>query len=163
MEFQGPWGVTEIWKLPPDKRFPVGAADAPAGPGGRAAELGANMTVIPKTAAHPAAALALVRFLGGRKAQALLMEGEKTAAGFVPFRVPVRTDLEDLPVFKDHPEFLPFVRGFAWPSIEVPIPEWVRVRDEVYRAELNRAVLGLATPAKVLAAIQREGDRILSE
>ena len=163
MEFQGPWGITEIWKLAPPARFPVAAAEAPAGPAGKAAELGANMTVIPKTTKHPQAALKLIRYLGSRPAQALLMQGEKTPVGFVPFRVPVRTDLDDLPVFKQHPEFLPFIHGFAWPSIEVPIPQWLRVRDEIYAPELNRAVLGLVTPAQALQNIERHGNRILDE
>ena len=163
MEFQGPWGVTDIWNLPPELRFEVAVGEAPAGPGGRAAELGANMTVIPDTCKHPEAALKLITFLGGREAQAMIMEGEKTDAGFVPFRVPVRTDLEDIQAFKEHPEFLPFVHGFAWPSIEAPIPQWVRIRNEVYIAELNKAVIGLATPEAALAAIERKGNRILSE
>lgn len=163
MEFQGPWGVTDIWRQADKNRFPVAAAEAPAGPGGRAAELGANMTVIPVTSRHPREALSLVEFLAGREAQALLMEGEKTPAGFVPFRVPVRKDLDDLPVFKQHPEFLPFVHGFQYPSIATPIPEWVRVKDEVYASELNKAVLGLTTPAEALAAIEREGNRILAD
>jgi len=163
MEFQGPWGVTDIWQQPEDMRFPVGAAEAPAGPGGKAFELGANMTVIPLTCSNPEAALKLVEYLAGREAQALLMEGEKTASGFVPFRVPVRTDLDDLPVFQEHPEFLPFCNGFAHPSIATPIPEWVRVKDEVYAAELNKAVLGIATPAEVLETIEKEGNRILGE
>ena len=163
MEFQGPWGVTDIWMQPEDVKFPVSAAEAPAGLAGRYAELGANMTVVPVTSKHPDVALKLVEYLGSREAQALLMEGEKTKAGFVPFRVPVRRDLEDLPVFKKHPEFLPFVRGFDYPSIEVPIPEWVRVKDEVYASELNKAVLGMVTPAQALANVEREGNRILSE
>jgi len=163
MEFQGPWGVTDIWQQPPDVRFDVRAAPAPAGPGGRAAELGANMTVIPRSCKEPEAALALVEFLGGREAQALLMEGEKTPVGFVPFRVPVRIDLEDLPAFRSHPEFLPFVQGFEWPSIEVPIPQWLRVRNEVYTAALNKAVLGYASPEAALETIEREGNRILAE
>ena len=163
MEFQGPWGVTDIWNLPPEQRFEVAVAEAPAGPAGRAAELGANMTVIPRTCQHPEAALKLIAFLGGREAQAMIMAGEKTEAGFAPFRVPVRADLEDIPAFKEHPEFLPFVHGFAWPSVEAPIPQWVRIRNEVYIAELNKAVLRLTTPQAALAAIEREGNRILSE
>lgn len=163
MQYQGPWGVTDIWQQPEEHRFRVGAAPVPAGPGGRAAELGANMTVIPSNAKHPEKALALIEFLGGREAQALLMAGEETDAGFVPFRVPVRTDLDDLPFFERHPEFLPFVHGFAEPSIEVPLPEWARVRNEVLVAELNRAVLGRATPEEALEAIQRQGDRLLGE
>jgi len=162
MEFQGPWGVTDIWQQPEDVRFPVGAAEAPAGPGGRAAELGANMSVIPVTSKHQNEALKLIAFLGSREAQALLMEGEKTKVGFVPFRVPVRNDLDDLPIFKKHPEFLPFVHGFQYPSIATPIPEWVRVRDEVYASEINKAVLGHVTPAEALATIEREGNRILN-
>lgn len=163
MEFQGPWGMTDIWSLPEERRFDVGVAEVPAGPAGRFAELGANMTVIAVTSKHPGEALRLVEFLASREAQTLLMEGEKTAAGFVPFRVPVRRDLDDLPVFKKHPGFLPFVRGFEYPSIEVPIPEWMRVKDEVYAAELNKAVLGMTTPEQALATIEREGNRILSE
>lgn len=163
MEFQGPWGLTTVWELPKDKRFPVGVAEAPAGPAGGFAELGSNMTVIPRTSEHHREALKLMEFLGSRQAQTLLMEGEKTPTGFVPFRVPVRRDLDDLPIFKEHPEFLPFKRGFASPSIEVPIPQWVRVRDEVYISELNKAVLRLTTPAEALATIEREGNRILSE
>ena len=161
MEFQGPWGVTDIWQQPEATRFPVAAVAAPSGPAGRAAELGANMTVIPVTSKHPKEALRLVEFLASRNAQAMLMEGEKTDAGFVPFRVPVRNDLDELPIFKDHPEFLPFVHGFEHPSIATPIAEWVRVKDEVLAGELNKAVLGLTSPAEALARIEREGNRIL--
>ena len=163
MEFQGPWGVTDIWQQSPDIRFRVSAADSPSGPGGASAELGANMTVIPVTCKNPDAAVTLIEYLGSRAAQTLLMAGEKTKTGFVPFRVPVRRDCEDIPFFKEHPEFLPFIHGFNHPSIATPIPEWVRIKDEIYAGELNRAILGLTSPAEALRTIEREGNRILSE
>jgi hypothetical protein len=77
--------------------------------------------------------------------------------------VPLRKELDTLAFFEKRPEFLPFVHGFAWPSIEVPIPEWVRIRNEVYVSELNRAILGRTTPEEALASVEREGNRILSE
>ena len=83
--------------------------------------------------------------------------------GIAFIRVPVRRDCEDIPFFKEHPEFLPFVHGFNHPSIATPIPEWVRIKDEIYAGELNKAILGLTSPAEALRTIEREGNRILSE
>jgi multiple sugar transport system substrate-binding protein len=162
MEFQGPWGVTDIWSQPEEKRFTVRVALAPAGPGGWAMEMGANMTVVPKRARNPEYATKLAAFLAGKEAQTMLMDGPEGVDNFVPFRVPVRQHMVDIPFFSKHPEFVPFLKGFTHPSIEVPIPIWVRIRDEVYAPLLNRAILGDITPEDALAEIERRGNHILN-
>ena len=43
------------------------------------------------------------------------------------------------------------MHGFGNPSIATPIPEWVRIKDEIYEGELNKAVLGLTSPSEALA------------
>jgi multiple sugar transport system substrate-binding protein len=164
MEFQGPWGVTDIWKA--GNPFEVAAAPVPAGPAGRGADIGPYMLAIPTGVKDDKldAALKLIDFLGSKGGQAMLMNGEKGDDGkYYPFRVPVRKDLHDSKFFKEHPEFLVFIEGLQYPSISTPVEGWAQVEAEVYQSQLNQAVIGKITPAQALANIEKQGNKVLEQ
>lgn len=162
MEFQGPWGITDIWKN--GKPFEVSAAPVPAGPAGRAADIGPYMLTVPVGVEGKKleASKKLIEFLGSKKGQEMLMKGEKADDGnYYPFRVPIRKDMEDTDYFKKHPEFLVFIEGLKYPSISTPIKEWVKVEEEVYRSQLNKAVIGEVSVEEALKNIEKLGNEIL--
>jgi ABC-type glycerol-3-phosphate transport system substrate-binding protein len=162
MELQGPWGVTDIWKTNP---FTANAAQVPAGPGGRFADIGLEYLTIPTgiEGAKRAAAVRVIKFLAGRKGQEMLMKGELAADGkYYPFRVPIRQDMADSQYFKENPVFQPFIDGFDFPSVSAPVEAWYQVQQEVYKSELNKVVLGISTVDAALAEIEKQGNAILS-
>ncbi|MCD5414497.1 MAG: extracellular solute-binding protein [Clostridiales bacterium] len=162
MQFQGPWGITDIWKN--GNPFEVGAAPAPAGPAGRASDIGPFMLSIPEgvEGAKLEAAIALIDFLGSKKGQEMIMMGEKGDDGnYYPFRVPIRKDLADTDFFKDNPDFLVFIEGMKYPSISTPSPNWAKVETEIYRSQLNQVMIGAITPQEALDNIERLGNDIM--
>ena len=162
MEFQGPWGITDIWKN--GNPFEVSAAPVPAGPAGRAADIGPYMLTVPVGVEGKKleASKKLIEFLGSKKGQEMLMKGEKADDGnYYPFRVPVRKDMEDTDYFKKHPEFLVFIEGLKYPSVSTPVKEWVKVEEEVYRSQLNKAVIGEVSVEEALKNIEKLGNEIL--
>ncbi len=164
MEFQGPWGITDIWQN--GKPFEVSAALAPAGPAGRASDLGPYMLSIPEglEGAKKDAAIKLISYLGSKDAQEMIMLGEKGEDGnYYPFRVPMRKDLKDADYFKEHPEFLVFIEGLKYPSISSPVESWVKVEEEVYQAELNNLVTGEKSVDEVLKTVEKKGNELLNQ
>jgi multiple sugar transport system substrate-binding protein len=164
MEFQGPWGITDIWQN--GNPFEVGAALAPEGPGGAASDLGPYMLAIPDglDEAKTNASIELIRFLGSKEAQEMIMLGEEGEDGnFYPFRVPMRKDMKDSEYFQEHPEFLVFIEGLQNPSISTPVESWVKVEEEVYQAELNNLVTGAKSVEDVLEAIEKRGNELLKQ
>ncbi len=164
MEFQGPWGITDIWKN--GSPFEVAAALAPAGPGGSASDLGPYMLAIPSgiDEKKEVAVKELIKYLGSKEAQEMIMLGEKGEDGnYYPFRVPMRKDLAEADYFKENPDFLVFIEGLKNPSISSPVEAWVRVEEEVYQAELNNLVTGNKTVEEVLKTIEEKGNEILKK
>ncbi|MCA0984745.1 ABC transporter substrate-binding protein [Halobacillus yeomjeoni] len=162
MEFQGPWGITDIWKN--GNPFEVAAAPVPAGPEGRAADLGPYMLSIPDTVSGDKAEASkkLIEFLGSKKAQEMIMLGEKGDDGeYYPFRVPMRKDLADSDYFQEHPEFLVFIEGLKYPSISSPVEAWARVEQEVYQSQLNQMVTGEKSVEEALETVEEKGNKIL--
>jgi multiple sugar transport system substrate-binding protein len=163
MEFQGPWGITDIWQN--GSPFEVAAAPTPAGPAGRASDLGLYMLSIPRDVEEEKedAAKKLISFLASKKAQEMLLIGEKSKDGkYYPFRLPMRKDLLEVDYYQEHPEFLVFMEGLKYPSIASPIDSWARVQEEVYQSELNKLVTG--KPARdVLESIEKKGNRLIEE
>lgn len=163
MELQGPWGVTDIWKS--GNPFRVAAAPVPAGPAGRFADVGLEYLTIPAgvSGAKKDAAVRAVKFLAGKKAQEMLMKGEIASDGkHYPFRVPIRKDMADAEYFRSNPVFRPFIEGFGYPSVSSPVEAWFQVEQEVYRSELNKVVVGMAKIPEALAAVEAQGNAILS-
>jgi multiple sugar transport system substrate-binding protein len=164
MEFQGPWGITDIWQN--GNPFEVSAAPVPAGPAGRAADLGPYMLSIPDglDEEKEAAAKKVIEFLASKPAQEMIMLGEKGEDGnYYPFRVPMRKDLSEADYFKEHPEFLVFIEGLEYPSISSPIDSWARVQEEVYQSELNKLVTGAKSVDEVLKTIEEKGNAIIQK
>jgi ABC-type glycerol-3-phosphate transport system substrate-binding protein len=162
MEFQGPWGVTDIWKTRP---FKVNAAKVPAGPAGRFADIGLEYLTIPTGVEEDkrAAAVRVIKFLASQKGQEMLMKGELGEDGkYYPFRIPIRKDMANTQYFKDNPVFQPFIDGFEFPSISAPVEAWYQIQQEVYKSELNKVVVGTRTIDAALREIERQGNIILS-
>ncbi len=162
MEFQGPWGVTDIWKS--GNPFRVGVAPIPAGPGGSFAEIGPYMLAIPAGVSGEKfnAAVKLISFMISRKGQEMILTGEKGSDGkSYPFRIPVRNDLQDSEFFKAHHEFLLFVTGLNNPSIATPIEAWNKVDVEVFRMNINKCITGQMSVDKALDIIEKQGNKLL--
>lgn len=164
MEFQGPWGVTDIWKS--GNPFKVGIAPVPSGPGGSFAEIGPYMLAVPSGIAGKKfdAAIKLIAFMISKKAQVMVLQGEKGDDGkFYPFRIPVRNDLQESEFFKKHPDFLLFLTGLNNPSIATPIEAWNKVDVEVFRMNINKCITGEMSVKNALDIIEKHGNKILKD
>jgi ABC-type glycerol-3-phosphate transport system substrate-binding protein len=158
MHYLGPWAIADAWQKAPDAD--VYAAPLPKDVN-RATVYSTENLVMFRNNKHPAESLKLMRFLAGPDAAKLLMVGE---GGKYPFRVPVIKSMESDPFFqKDHPEFKAFLQGFSYGEKIFPIKGWTRVHNEAMQLHLNKAVNGQETPENALAAIEREGNKILDE
>ncbi len=158
MLYLGPAAVSEAWKKAPD--LDVYAAPLPRD-ARQATVYSTENLVMFKGSKHPAESLKLMRFLAGPESARLLMQGE---GGKYPFRVPVLKSMESDPFFqKDHPEFKPFLQGFAYGFPVFPIKGWTRVHNEVLQPHLNKAILGQEKPENALVAMEREGNAILDQ
>jgi hypothetical protein len=70
--------------------------------------------------------------------------------------------MADTEYFRANPIFTPFIEGFAYPSISSPVESWFQVEQEVYRSELNKAVVGMTTVEAALSMVEKQGNEILS-
>ncbi|MGE5389673.1 MAG: ABC transporter substrate-binding protein [Deltaproteobacteria bacterium] len=162
-EFQGPWGVTDIWKN--GNPFTVGVI--PLDDIGLKAEVGPMMLALPADISpeKKAAAIDLIDYLISKPAQEMIMNGEYSPEhdAYYPFRIPVRSDLAGTLVYNEHPEFIPFIEGLNNPSIDVPVPRWQKIKDDYYAPGLHEVMAGELTIDAFLKNIETEGDHILSE
>lgn len=163
MEFQGPWGITDVWQN--GNPFEVGAAAMPAGPEGKGADVSTYMLSVPTgvEGAKLDASIKLIKFLGSKEAQEMVMKGEKIDGEYYPFRIPIRKDLADMDYLKEHPEFLVFIEGLEYPSISTPIPAWTQIETEVYESALNQIITGKVSVEEGLDMIKERGDEIIKE
>lgn len=164
MEFQGPWGVTDIWQngMP----FEVGAALLPVGPAGAGADIGVTQLVMPESidAKKEEAAKKLIQYLTSKEAQEVLLRGEKGDDGnYYPFRVPMRKDMADTEFLKEHPEFLVFIEGLETPAVAPGIGEWIQIEQEILTAEYNNLITGAKSVDDVLKTIEEKGNAILNQ
>ncbi|MDD3022873.1 MAG: extracellular solute-binding protein [Syntrophomonadaceae bacterium] len=160
-EFQGLWGVTDIWRN--GNPFKVGVISLD--------DIGIHSEVGPMMLALPAglspekknAATKFISYLICSEAQEKIMNGEYSPEhdAFYPFRTPVRKDLADSLVFKEYPEFIPFLEGFKNPSIDVPVPRWQIIKDQYYAPGLHQVMTGTMSVDSFLKNIETEGNRIL--
>lgn len=164
MELQGPWGITDIWQN--GRPFEVAAAEVPAGPAGRASEIGPYMVSITGSVEGEKleASKKLISFLTSKKGQELILKGEKADDGnYYPFRVPIRKDMADTEYFENNPEFKVFIEGFAYPSISTPTESWSRIEQEIYQSQLNKMVIGDQTAEETAENVQKLGDNLLDQ
>ncbi len=165
MEFQGPWGVTDIWKS--GNPFEVGVASMPMGSNRVAADIGPNALTIPSTIEGETyeAAVTFINYMVTEEAQQIIMQGEYDEAtdSYYPYRVPMRVDMVDNIYFKENPEFIPFIEGMKDGVDTVPTSEYVQVANEILLVELNSLALGRTTPEETLSNIISKGNARLEE
>lgn len=164
MEFQGPWGVTDVWKN--GRPFVAKATLMPAGPAGRFADVGIECIVMPSRGpdkAKNAAIQAFLNFMLSPEAQMMVMNGEFNAADgkYYPFRVPIRNDLSGTDFFKQYPELVPFVDGFKIICDTAPGPYWSQVGAEVWSPVMNELALKKITPAQAAKRLEDGGNAII--
>lgn len=162
-EFQGLWGITDIWKNGSPFEVGVITLDTIC----LYPEVGPMMLALPAGISQEKkeAAERFIRYLVSREAQEAVMNGEYSPEhdSYYPFRVPVRKDLAESDFFKAHPEFVPFLEGFENPSIDVPVPEWQKIKDDYYEPGLNQVMQNKLSIEDFLKMIEAEGNNILME
>lgn len=161
-EIQGLWGITDIWKN--GSKFETGVI--PLEDIGLNPEIGPMMLALQPQMSEEkkAAAIEFIQYLISEQAQEMIMEGEYSPEhdASYPFRLPVRKDISGSAAFRKYPEFAVFLSGFNWPSIDVPVPLWQRVKDEYYAPGLHSVMVGTMSVEEFLQQIEIEGNKILN-
>ncbi len=168
-ELQGPWGVTDIWKLEEENRFEVGTLPLAqivheGTPGAAEASVHAiGISTLVEDEEVISDAKEFIKFMVSIEAQEQLMNGEidEATGNYYPFRVPIRNDLQDSEYFVENPVFLGFIQGFDNPSIEVPVPAWSEIRDRYLTAGFNAIANGNRTIDEVVEELTEQGNKIL--
>ncbi len=162
-EIQGPWGITDIWKI--GNPFEVGVI--PLQNLSLYAEIGPMMLTMRTKLSHQerSAAIDFMRYLISGPAQEMIMDGEYSPEhdAYYPFRLPVRKDMEDNRVFEAYPEFLVFLKEFNQPSIDVPVPLWQKIKDKYYAPGLHKVMMGELSIEDFLNEMEDEGNKILTD
>lgn len=160
-EIQGLWGITDIWQN--GNKFETGVI--PLEKIGLYPEVGPMMLSIPTnlSAEKEAAAIKFMQYLISTKAQEQIMDGEYSPEhdAYYPFRLPVRTDITETVVFKEHPEFTAFISGFSKPSIDVPVPLWQTIKDQIYAPGLHQVMENEISIDEFLKKVEIDGNIIL--
>ena len=162
-EIQGIWGITDIQKN--GDPFDVGVismADI-----GLCAEVGPMMLAVPVglNEAQLSQTLALIRYLISPEAQAQILLGEYSPEhdAYYPFRTPIRNDMTSDSIFQAYPDYIKFIEGFLNPSIDVPVPAWQIVKDDLYGPGLHKVMSGEMSVEDFLARVEAEGNRVLKK
>lgn len=162
-EILGIWGVIDIIKN--GDPFTVGILSLQSI--GLHPEVGPLMLAVPASMSEEGkeAAYDFIRYMISREAQEEILKGEYSPEhdAYYPFRTPIRSDMADSQIFIDHPEYHTFVEGFETPSIDVPVPAWQIVKDEVYAPGLHRVMTGEISIEAFLSEVEQKGNRILRE
>ncbi len=161
-EIQGIWGVTDIQKN--GSPFQVGIINLKDI--GLCAEVGPMMLTIPTGIDSNAReeAFQFIRYMVSIPAQEKIMNGEYSPEhdAYYPFRMPIRIDMANSPIFQSHPEYMAFMEGFAAPSIDVPVPDWQTVKEEVYEPGLGRVMRKEMTIEAFFKEVETKGNMILN-
>ncbi|NLI21739.1 MAG: extracellular solute-binding protein [Clostridiales bacterium] len=160
-EILGIWGVTDIEKN--GSPFEVGILPLQAV--GLCSEVGPLMLALPAGISEEArvSAMRFIRHMISKDAQAQILKGEYSPEHdtYYPFRTPIRIDMMDSDIFREHPEYRVFIEGFATPSVDVPVPAWQVVKDEVYAPGLHRVMTGEWSIETFLTDVEQRGNEIL--
>jgi len=160
-EILGIWGVTDIAKN--GDPFEVGVL--PLKNIGLCSEVGPLMLAIPSGISEGGkrAALRFMDYMISREAQEEILMGEYSPEhdAYYPFRTPIRKDMADSQIILNHPEYQTFIEGFEPPSVDVPVPAWQAVKDEVYAPGLHQVMIGRMPIEEFLSDVEKRGDEIL--
>jgi len=161
-EIQAIWGVTDIQKN--GAPFEVGIISLEDI--GLCSEVGPMMLAVPAGMSDELQekAASFIRFLISKDAQEQILNGEYSPEHdtYYPFRTPIRIDMADSLIFRSFPEYLTFIEGFKNPSIDVPVPAWQTIKDELYAPGLHKVMSGELSIDEFLNNIETEGDKILA-
>jgi ABC-type glycerol-3-phosphate transport system substrate-binding protein len=160
-EILGIWGVTDIQKN--GAPFEVGIL--PLKNIGLCSEVGPMMLAIPAGMSEKGkqAAFRFMDYMISKEAQEQIMKGEYSPEhdAYYPFRTPIRSDMADSQIFLSHPEYQTFIEGFQTPSVDVPVPAWQIVKDEVYAPGLHQVMSGKTSIEEFLNTVEERGNEIL--
>lgn len=161
-EILGIWGVTDIIKN--GSPFEVGIISLKDV--GLCSEVGPMMLAIPSGMSYKTKekAVQFIHYMISKEAQDQIMKGEYSPEhdAYYPFRTPIRIDMADSQIFQVHPEYLNFIEGFQNPSIDMPVPAWQIIKDEIYEAGLHKVMCGEMTIEEFLDMIEAQGTQILN-
>jgi len=162
-EIQGLWGVTDIWKT--GNNFETGVI--PLERIGLLPEVGPMMIALQPglSEGKKLTAVAFIKYLISVEAQEMIMMGEYSIErdSYYPFRLPVRKDIAQSSVFDTYPEFVVFLSGFEHPSIDVPVPMWQVIKDDLYAPYLHKVMRNEISIDDFLKMIEDKGNQILLE
>lgn len=93
------------------------------------------------------------------------MKGEYNPekAEFYPFRLPVREDIFELESFNKYEIFKVFKEAYNYPSVDVPNPYWMLIKDSIYTPNLHKVMREEMTVGDFLNLIEKEGSKIIEE
>lgn len=161
-EILGIWGVTDIKKN--GSPFEVGIISL--NDIGLSSEVGPMMLAIPSVMSDKniEESVQFINYMISKEAQEQIMKGEYSPEhdAYYPFRTPIRIDMADSQIFQSHPEYLTFIEGFQNPSIDMPVPAWQIVKDEIYGDGLHKVMSDEITIEEFLDMIEIKGNEILS-
>lgn len=162
-EIQGIWGVTDIEKN--GAPFEVGILSM--NDIGMKSEVGPMMVVIPEAMSQELVpeAVHFMKYLISIDAQKQIMTGEYSPEhdAYYPFRTPIRQDMSSDEIFLTNPDYVKFIEGFAFPSIDVPVPAWQTIKDEIYQPGLHLVMTGEMGIEEFLERVENEGNLILQK
>ncbi len=160
-EILGIWGVTDIIK----NGAPFETGILPLKKIGLSSEVGPMMLVLPRgmSGRGKQAALDFIRYMISKPAQEEIMKGEYSPEhdAYYPFRTPIRMDMTSSQIFRIHPEYQAFIEGFETPSVDVPVPRWQAIKDEVYAPGLHEVMRGKLSIESFLDVVEERGNEIL--
>lgn len=160
-EFQGLWGLTDIEK----NGNPFATGMITLDRIGLFPEVGPIMLAVPAGLSDKdrEAAYEFIRYMISEPAQEMVMDGEYSPEhdAFYPFRLPARKDIGESIVLSKYPQYLPFLSGFENPSVDVPIPAWQIVKEEVYAPSLHSFMAGEISADELLSKVESEAKRII--
>jgi len=160
-EILGIWGVMDIVKN--GSPFEVGIL--PLKSIGLKSEVGPLMLAVSANISEEGkrAAFQFIRYMISMEAQEAILKGEYSPEhdAYYPFRTPIRIDMAESQIIRDHPEYQTFIEGFANPSVDVPVPSWQLVKDEVYEPGLHQVMGGELSIEDFLDTVEKRGNEIL--
>ena len=160
-EMQGIWGVTDIIKN--GSPFDVGIISL--SDIGLCSEVGPMMLAVPAFMNDDMTknAVDFIQYMISKPAEEMIMNGEYSPEhdAYYPFRTPIRIDMADSAIFRAYPEYMKFIEGFENPSIDVPVPLWQRVKDQIYAPGLHKVMTGELSTQDFLAETEEKGNLIL--
>lgn len=160
-EIQGIWGITDILKN--GATFEVGVISM--SDIGLRAEVGPMMLAVPESmnTAGKEQAVRFIAYMISKEAQEQILNCEYSPEHdtYYPFRTPIRIDMADTQILQSNPEYLKFIEGFEYPSIDVPIPAWQTVKSQWYEPGLHQVMKGEISIDAFLELVEAEGNQIL--